>query len=417
MGKEDIKIHIIGAGISGLIAAQVIEDHGYSPVILEASDRVGGRVKSDQVDGFVLDHGFQVLLTAYPAAKKYLDFKSLDLKKFVPGAAIFKEGKMVVIGDPLRDISLLFSSLLSDVGSFGDKIKTLKLNNYLKSKSLEDIFSSDEKTTLSYLQEYGFSEQMIDLFFKPFFAGIYLEPDLKTSSRMFEFVYKMFGEGYAALPKNGIMEIPKQLKNNLKRTLIRFNCPVFKVKDNEIVLQDGQTIESQFTIVAAEASKLIQNLKNQEIQWRSCDALYFKTNDRVIDKPLIGLIPDKNLLLNNIFYPTRFLARNKSDSQLLSVTVVKDHNFSREELVAKVEKELKEACGIKEVKFLKHYRISKALPRLNGLRYEMLPSETRLTSTIFLAGDTQLNPSLNAAMISGERAALALIETIEGVRQ
>lgn len=417
MSKQDRKIHIVGAGISGLIAAKVIEDHGYNPIILEASDRVGGRVKSDPVDGFVLDRGFQVLLTAYPAAKKYLDFKALQLQKFVPGAAIFKDGKQVVIGDPLRDLSLLFASLLSDVGSFGDKIKTLKLINHLKSKTLEEIFNSPEKTTMAYLQECGFSEQIIELFFRPFFAGIYLEPDLKTSSRMFEFVYKMFGEGYAALPKKGIEEIPKQLENKLKNTSIRFNCPVSKVKDGEILLQDGQTIESQFTIVAAEASSLIQNLKNQEIPWRSCDALYFKTNGRVIGKPLIGLIPDKDLLLNNIFYPTCFSTKDAKENQLLSVTVVKDHNLSKQELVKKVEKELKETCGIVAIKFLKHYSIKKALPRLNGLRYDMLPSETRLTSTIFLAGDTQLNPSLNAAMISGERAALALIETIEGVRQ
>lgn len=417
MDKKDVKIHIIGAGISGLIAAKVLEDHGYSSIILEASDRVGGRVKSDLVEGFVLDRGFQVLLTAYPAATKYMDFEALKLQKFVPGAAIFKDGKQTVIGDPLRDFSLLFSSLWADVGSFSDKIKTLKLNNYLKSRTLKEIFDSPEKTTLEYLQEYGFSEPMIELFFRPFFAGIYLEPDLSTSSRMFEFVYKMFGKGYAALPQNGMEEIPKQLEGHLKNTSIRFNCPVAKVKDGEILLQNGEIVESEFTIVASEASSLIQNLKNQEMYWQSCDALYFKTNDRVIDKPLIGLIPGKDRLVNNIFYPTSFSQKDSRDSQLLSVTIVKDHNFSEKELVERVKDELKEICGIEHATFLKHYPIKKALPRLNGLRYEMLPSETRLTSTIFLAGDTQLNPSLNAAMISGERAALGLIETIDGVRQ
>ena len=107
MQKQDYKIHIIGAGLSGLIAATVLEKNGFAPVIIEATDRPGGRVKTDMVEGYQLDHGFQVLLTAYPAAKKYLNLKALDLQKFKPGAAIFKEGKQVVIGDPLRDISLL----------------------------------------------------------------------------------------------------------------------------------------------------------------------------------------------------------------------------------------------------------------------------------------------------------------------
>ena len=105
MNKQDHKIHIIGGGISGLIAAKVLEEHGIYPILLEATDRVGGRVKTDIVSGYQLDHGFQVLLTAYPAAQKYLDFKALELQKFMPGATIFKNKKQVTIGDPLRAVS------------------------------------------------------------------------------------------------------------------------------------------------------------------------------------------------------------------------------------------------------------------------------------------------------------------------
>ena len=89
MKKEDTKIYIIGGGVSGLIAAKVLEDNGFYPTIIEASERVGGRVKTDIVDGYQLDHGFQVLLTSYPAANKYLDFEMLDLQFLLPGATIF----------------------------------------------------------------------------------------------------------------------------------------------------------------------------------------------------------------------------------------------------------------------------------------------------------------------------------------
>ncbi|MFT5791220.1 MAG: phytoene dehydrogenase-like protein, partial [Saprospiraceae bacterium] len=161
MNKHEYKIHIIGAGVSGLIAARVLEDNGFSPIILETTDRVGGRVKTDIVDGYQLDHGFQVLLTAYPAAQKYLDFKSLDLQKFLPGASIFKNGKQLIIGDPLRELSLLFSTLFSGIGTFSDKFKILKLNMRLKKKTLEAIFSEKEQSTLSYLIGLGFSNEMI----------------------------------------------------------------------------------------------------------------------------------------------------------------------------------------------------------------------------------------------------------------
>ncbi|MDA9882162.1 FAD-dependent oxidoreductase, partial [Crocinitomicaceae bacterium] len=108
MNKKDIKIYIIGGGVSGLIAAKVLEDNGFYPIIIEASDRVGGRVKTDIVDGYQLDHGFQVLLTSYPAATKYLDFEMLDLQFLLPGATIFKNQQQKIIGDPLRQLSLLF---------------------------------------------------------------------------------------------------------------------------------------------------------------------------------------------------------------------------------------------------------------------------------------------------------------------
>ncbi len=414
MNTQDYKIHIIGAGVSGLIAANVLEQNGYSPVIIEATDSVGGRVKTDIIDGYQLDHGFQVLLTAYPAAQKYLDLESLDLQKFLPGASIFKKGKQVVIGDPLRDISLLFPTLFSGIGTFSDKLKILRLNNRLKKKTVSDIFSDKEQSTLSYLIDIGFSNQMITQFFKPFFSGIFLESRLETSSRMFEFVYKMFGEGYAALPKAGIAAIPKQLTQNLKTTAFKFNTKVTSIKDGKIVLLDNKILKSHFTIVATDASNLISNLKDQPTVWKSCDTLYFETENRVISNPLIGLIPENNTLINNIFYHTSVETHVVAKKELLSVTVIDSHNLSNEELIEHVKRELQQHCGIDSCKFIKQYHIPMALPKLNDLQYEMLPSETRLTSGVFLAGDTQLNGSLNAAMISGERAALGVIETLSG---
>ena len=414
MNKSEYNIHIIGAGISGLIAATVLEQNGFHPVIIEASDRVGGRVKTDIIDGYQLDHGFQVLLTAYPAAQKYLDLESLDLQKFLPGASIFKNGKQLIIGDPLRDISLLFSTLFSGIGTFSDKLKVLKLNTRLKKKTLSDIFSDKEQSTLSYLMNFGFSNQMIEQFFKPFFSGIFLESQLNTSSRMFEFVYKMFGEGYATLPKAGIEAIPKQLAEKLINTTFKFNTRVTSIKDGEIVLADNKKLESHFTIVATDASNLISNLKNQSVAWKSCDTLYFETENRVIRKPLIGLIPKDDVLINNIFYHSSIETTIKAKKELLSVTIVDNQNLSNEVLLERVKLELKEYCGIDSCKLIKQFSIPTALPKLTNLQYEMSPTETRLTTNIFLAGDTLLNGSLNAAMISGERAALGVLETLTG---
>ena len=409
MKQKSPSIHIIGGGISGLIAARVLEEHGLSATIIEASDRLGGRVKTDVVDGYSLDHGFQVLLTAYPAAKKYLDFDALELQEFLPGSAIFKNGKQKIIGDPLRNLSLLLPTLFSGIGTVNDKLKILALNRRLKKKSIQNIFAEKEQTTHVYLENIGFSEAIITDFFTPFFSGIFLENKLETSSRMFEFVYKMFGEGNAALPKDGIQAIPKQLFEKLKSTTIIFNTKVKSVENGSIKLESGETLKSNFTIIATQASGLVSNLKNQATLWKSCDTLYFEVAKREIKKPLIGLIAMHNALINNIFYHTSLQTSATATKELLSVTVVDKQNLTNKQLVTEVQKELKELCNIDSCTFIKQYNIPMALPNLQDIQYEMLPSETRLTETIFLAGDTQLNGSLNAAMIAGERAALEVI--------
>lgn len=411
MEKQDYKIHIVGAGISGLIAAQTLEKVGFSPTIIESSEAVGGRVKTDLVDGYQLDHGFQVLLTSYPAAQKFLDYEALELQNFLPGASIFSDGKENQIGDPLRDFSMLFPTVFSSLIPFSDKIKILQLNLKLKAKSLADIFNEEEKTTLHYLKDFGFSDQVISQFFKPFFSGIFLETQLETSSRMFEFVYKMFGTGNAALPKAGIQAIPDQLARKLKTTKILFNTKVKSVQDGSIILENGQVLETDFTIIATDSSQLLSNLKKEALNWKSCVTLYFETEKRVIAKPLIGLLPAENTVINNIFYHTSLETSVHADKELLSVTVVDHQNLKGEELVDQVKSELKVHFNIEVIRLIKQYEITKALPDLKILKYSLNPSETQHSNKIFLAGDTLLNGSLNAAMLSGESAALAVIES------
>ena len=141
------EIYIVGAGISGLIAAYELEQKGYRPIIIEQTHEVGGRVKTLREKGYDLDLGFQVLLSAYPLANKYLDLEKLQLNKLESGALIYANHKSYTIGDPLRNWKLLIPTLLADVGSVKDKLNILKLNLRLKYKSLEEIFKSPETST------------------------------------------------------------------------------------------------------------------------------------------------------------------------------------------------------------------------------------------------------------------------------
>lgn len=397
-------VTVIGAGISGLIAATRLEQLGYYPLVIEADHQPGGRVQTDIVDGYQLDRGFQVLLEAYPKAKEYLDYDKLELQPLDDGSELFEDGLGGQFGDPRRDTRFLLPTLFSSHATLTDKWKIFTLNSDLRKKELHEIFTGPDQTTYEYLVNRGFSPKVINSFFKPFFSGIFLENGLNTSSRMFEFVFKMFGEGSAVIPKGGMGEIAKQLEGKLRNTTFRYDTSVAQVVGTDIFLENGEKLTSDFTIIATNPEKIISNYASS-LNWKACDNLYFTVKDRTIKAPIIGLNTNEDALINNIFYPTSLSCKSRGDDELLSITIVKDHDLNEESLIDQIIHELKWDFGIKEVKFLKRYSISQALPNLDDLQLSRDASEQRLTERIALAGDYLLNASLNAAMESGEKAA------------
>ena len=400
------EIYIVGAGISGLIAAYELEQKGYRPIIIEQTHEVGGRVKTLREKGYDLDLGFQVLLSAYPLANKYLDLEKLQLNKLESGALIYANHKSYTIGDPLRNWKLLIPTLFSDVGSVKDKLNILKLNLRLKYKSLEEIFKSPETSTHEYLLEFGFSAKVMDRFFKPFFAGIFLESDLRTSSRMFEFVYKMFGEGYATIPKSGIGEISKQLKGKLHHTKFIFNREVEEVTNESISIRSGEKITHQGVIVASNASSLISSLKLRETEWKGCMCLYFEVDQTNIPINTIALISEPGNYANNL-YAYEDLNTGKT---ILSVTSLKFGESPMDEFIDTIIAEVKKYAGAVQVGYIHHYLIKQALPDIRNLRMTAAINETQVSENVFLAGDYLFNGSLNAAMESGRLAALGVIQ-------
>lgn len=400
------KIYIIGAGVSGLIAAYELEQAGYHPIVIEKSNEVGGRVKTLYEKGYALDLGFQVLLSAYSLAKKYLDMDQLQLCKLESGALVYTNNKSYLIGDPLRNWKVLIPTLISDIGSIADKLKILKLNIQLKFKSLEKIFASPEKTTQEYLIEFGFSSKIIERFFKPFFTGIFLEPDLRTSSRMFEFVYKMFGEGYATIPKLGIGEISKQLKSKLHHTEFIFNCEVEEITNEHILLRSGEKKSHEGVIIASSPASLLPSHKNPAIAWKDCICLYFEVDQTNIPANTIALITDQGNYTNNLYAYTD----TSTGKTILSATTVQHSDTSDEEIISKVMAEVWQYTGALQVNYIHHYRINYALPDIQNLKMTAQPSDSKVMENVFIAGDYLFNGSLNAAMESGRLAAEGMIQ-------
>ena len=404
------QVYVVGAGISGLIAALELEQAGFEPIILEKSDGVGGRVRTVEIEGYRLDIGFQVLLSTYPLVNKYLDMNALGLQKLASGAQILVNGNRYRIGDPTRDLGALLPTVFANIGSVADKFRILLLNQRLKRKTIEEIFDSTEFTTLEYLEGLGFSKKIIDRFFRPFFAGIFLEPSLRTSSRMFEFVYKMFGEGYATIPANGIGALSEQLKSKLTRTEIRLQTPVNRVTNEDIYLDSGEVLPHTGVIITGDASALVQNMNDQQVRWKSCLNLYFEVDKTSIPAHTIALIADAGKRANNLYAFTDAKGR-----EIVSVTCLEYDGLPSDQIQKEVEEELRQYCGVSQLKHITTFDIPQALPDLQNLKTTSSPSESQLTDQIFLAGDVLFNGSLNAAMESGRLAAEGFKEKSQGI--
>src|SRR5580658_2604753 len=155
------EVVIVGAGLAGLSCALSLQAAGVPSTLIETSDRPGGRVCTDVVEGFHLDRGFQVLLTAYPEAKRLLDYSALQLKNFEPGALVWHDGRFHRFADPVRDPVGGARFLLDNIVPLADKLHVAKLRARVQQGTWEEMFSRPEQTTRDYLAEFPFSPEII----------------------------------------------------------------------------------------------------------------------------------------------------------------------------------------------------------------------------------------------------------------
>lgn len=409
---------IIGGGLSGLTAARQLQKDGIDFLLLEATNRLGGRVKTDVISGFRLDHGFQVLLTAYPEAQRWLDYEKLDLRSFAPGALLlYPNGQKDRIGDPLRDFSSLIPTVTSSAGNLLDKMRILRLKTRLGNMSIEEIFQQKEKSTLAVLsEEYGFSQQMIDRFFKPFFAGIFLEKDLLTSRRMFDFVFKMFSEKDTAIPNLGMGEIPKQLASPLPQDSIRYDARVSKIEKQTVYLEDGSSFSAPHIIVATEATGFVKEVADVKTNYQSTTHVHFISDESPIKKPLIALNTKASRISNNICsigeVADGYAPHGKN---LISIAVVGKRNMSNVELRKAIKKELELWFGkaVQDWEHLHTRTVEYALPNQVNVQQKIMNQEMQIRDGLYACGDFQLNGSINAAMRSGRLVAEMISATVQ----
>jgi len=403
---------IVGAGLAGLCCARRLAEAGVSFQIIEASDGFGGRVRTDEVDGFLLDRGFQVLLTAYPEAKKVLDYTRLDLKAFSPGAFSWFAGRMNQLVDPWRMPGMWRIALRSDFGTLGDKLRIARLRSRLRRTSIEQLFTRPDRATKDELIAEGFSQEMIHRFFRPFIGGILLDGELESSSRMFEFVFKMLSEGDTAVPARGMGAIPAQLAAKLPSDAIRFNCKAESLHANEITLPGGETLQARAIVIAADGPAAAHLVGEAEPASRKVTCFYYAAEESPVPHPMLVLNGDGAGPANNFAVMTQVApSYAPAGKHLISISVLGIHQLTDVQLGGFIIAQMKSWFGpvARSWRFLKSYRIPHAQPQQHPGALDPPQRPVRVRPGIYVAGDHRDNASINGAMLSGRRAAEAVL--------
>ena len=399
---------VVGAGIAGLCCAIDLIDQGMNVLLLEASDRAGGRVRSDQLDGYTLDRGFQTLLTTYEECQVRLDYEALGLGRFEPGALIWTGKRFSTLADPLRVPSLALKTALNPVAAFQDKLKVAALKSSLHSRAPEDIFVEEEEPTMNRLQRLGFSSRLIEGFLQPFFGSIFLERRLATTSRMFEFVFKMFGQGSAALPAEGMQAIPDQLAAALPGQTLRVGARVDRLSTTSATLATGETFNARAVVVATDpttAKRFAPSLRDRG--WNSTRCFYFSADDSPLPHPMVALNGSQRGQISNVVVPSDICSSYApAGKSLICASSVSDSAFGEE----KVRQELNSWFGevVEKWTFLRDYRIPQALPRQEPGDCQFERAPTRSPEGLWVCGDFLHSSSIYGAMRSARKTAQAL---------
>ncbi len=442
------KVIIMGAGLAGLTCAKVLQEAGIDDLlVLEKSDAPGGRVRTDRLElwptsepqssstpdsgsatssdqplVFHLDRGFQVLFTAYPSIQKHLDINALELCRYRPGAVLVKQGKHYLLGDPLRDGTTLFASLVNPFANLMDKWKVLQLRIQLAQQTSDEILVGKERSTTEFIQAFGFSDQIFKHFLQPFYRGILLDPDLQTTDRLFKFYFKMLSEGEIVIPKQGMGQITAQLADRLLPQQLQCSTEVTDILHQDqhiqgVRLQNGEVIETEQVVCATDVLA-VRSLLDLEVpdHSRSVTCLYFRSDQSLTRGAYLYLNANGKGWINLCVDLTQVSPDLAPPGQhLYSVSVLGQPQIPDDQLIQACHHELQQwfpRIVPDHLQFLRLYRIPLAqFDQPVGL-LDRLPSCQTPIQGLYLAGEYTQQSSIEGAMRSGEIAAQAVLARV-----
>lgn len=404
MSAAQGQVIIVGGGMAGLACAHYLQAAGVDWLLLESGARVGGRVATDDVDGFRLDRGFQILLTAYPEARAVFDYDALQLLAYASGANVWSGHDWHCLADPRRHPKHLLQTLHHPCLKCSDLAATLRwLPRARRAAKDKPNQSAPSRSTADGLRELGFSDALVQHFWWPFLSGITLDPNLDIPMAFADFVIGMFATGTASIPASGMGALPDQIQRRLPQERIQTNCPVVSIRGQQVSAADGRSYDAAHVVLATDAhaaAKLIPDLTVPA--FRKVHCAYYALEQLPTRARFLHLI--RGAPMHNIAFPTALHpALAPSGKHIACVTSHRQH--SKNDQLSWLEKLFGSEAS--NWQLIHQFEIPHALPARAELRPHFLPQSPR--PGLLLAGDHLGWPSLNSAIATGRRAAEAIL--------
>lgn len=406
-------IVVVGAGVAGLSAAVHLARAGKEVTVVEGSDDVGGRVRTDVVDGFQLDRGFQVLNTAYPELARVLDFSRLQLNEFEPGTAVYLDGRLRTVSNPLRRPAGLAATALAPVGSVVDKALLAAFSSacaLAPPRWLAGQPEGTEGTAAQVLASAGLSGPIVERFLRPLLSGVLLDEDLEGSGRYMRMVWRCLVLGRNCLPANGMGALPGQLAEMLGRENILLGGLVTRVRPDAVTLAGGRRLPAEAVVVAtapSAARQLVPSLP--EVPMRSVTTFYHVAPEAPLPRPVLVVDADQRAVLNSVVMTevAPSYGPGPGGGALISTSVLGLAGGPATERLVRARLSDLYRTGTSSWEHLATYAIPEAVPVMTPGQPFRRP--VRFGEGLYVCGDHRDTPSLQGAMVSGRRAASAVL--------
>ncbi|MDA0685219.1 MAG: NAD(P)-binding protein [Bacteroidetes bacterium] len=393
---QEQKIAIVGAGITGISIARACHEAGIAYDWYEKESEPGGLLRTDVVDGFALDHGFQVLQSGYSElAEMYATQPFQSYKRYANGAWIIKKGSRSLLSHPKEGLAPTLKTLFNQDISLGDKVKIVLLQQFVSGKSDAELMERPQlqQSTLSFLQGFGFSSKAIHYFFKPWFSGVFLESELQSPASLFCLFYKAFSKGGALLPPLGIQQFARDLTSTLPSENRFWGKEVHPQAQGEQWVIEGRVYEQ---VVWAAGSN---NPQSPSPDYRSAETLYFAAESDADLGIYLALNAESTTQVQTFSIPSNVEPSYAPKGQCLWSVQIRPESFGAPE--QDVWSEVQDLLGISLTgRFLRRYTIHQALPIVDTLNLRSTPHLNSSGSS--MAGPQFGYPSLQSAWNSGK---------------